>query len=84
MYAIRSYCDYIDTQNDSNSKTLQELPKFQAHKYNTPILFDKLLYSADIKYTNHYRSDGIKANQYEVSIPLSYSHSFFDDRNNFV
>jgi LPS-assembly protein len=84
-YYLGSYFRYyIDTQNDSNSKTLQELPKFQAHKYDTSILFDKLLYSADIKYTNHYRTDGIKANQYEVSIPVSYSYSFFDDYLNLI
>lgn len=79
-YFIGSYFRYyIDTQEDSNSSTMQELPKLQAHTYSKPFLFDKLLYSSDIKYTNHSRSDGITANQYELNLPISYSFSFFDD-----
>jgi len=79
-YYLGSYFRYyIDTQNSSNSKTLQELPKFQVHKYKNPLYFDKLLYSADIKYTNHYRRDGLKADQYELSLPISYSYSFLGD-----
>ncbi|XPV70076.1 MAG: LPS-assembly protein LptD [Halarcobacter sp.] len=75
---------YIDTQSNSNSNTLQELPKFQIHKYTNPLFFEKLLYSADIKYTNHFRDKGIKANQYEFSIPISYSYSLFDNYLNLV
>jgi LPS-assembly protein len=79
-YFLGSYFRYyIDTQTDSNSATMQELPKLQAHIYSQPFILDNLLYSADIKYTNHYREDGINANQYEVNLPLSYSFSFFDD-----
>ncbi|RXJ89246.1 organic solvent tolerance protein [Arcobacter sp. CECT 8983] len=69
---------YIDTQKESNNETLQELPKLQAHSYSRPLI-DKLMYSTDLKYTNHYRRDGLNANQYEFSIPLSYSFSLFDD-----
>lgn len=70
---------YIDTDQDSNSNTLQELPKLQAHSYSKPLFLDKLLYSADLKYTNHTRRNGITANQYELNVPFSYSFSFFDD-----
>lgn len=69
---------YIDTQKESNNETLQELPKLQAHSYSRPLI-DRLMYSTDLKYTNHYRRDGLNANQYEFSIPLSYSFSLLDD-----
>ncbi len=79
-YFLGSYFRYyIDTQNNSNSKTMQELPKLQVHSYLKPILFDKLLYSLDVKYTNHVRGDGITANQYELSLPISHSFFMFDD-----
>ncbi len=58
---------------------MQELPKLQAHTYSRPFLLDKLLYSTDIKYTNHTRRDGVTANQYELNLPISYSYSLFDD-----
>ncbi len=83
-YFLGSYFRYyIDTTKDSNATTLQELPKVQAHSYSKPLFLDKLLYSADLKITNHYRRDGISANQYELSVPLSYSLSLFDDYLNF-
>ncbi len=79
-YFLGSYMRYyIDTQKESNGDTLQELPKLQAHSYNRPIFLDKLLYSADLKYTNHYRRKELNANQYELNIPISYSFSLFDD-----
>ncbi|MCP4969557.1 MAG: LPS-assembly protein LptD [Arcobacter sp.] len=79
-YFIGSYFRYyINTQNESNSNTMQELPKLQAHSYSKPFLLDKLLYSTDIKYTNHHREKSINANQYELNLPISYSFNFFDD-----
>ncbi len=79
-YYLGSYFRYyIDTTKESNSDTLQELPKLQAHSYSRPIFFDKLLYSTDVKYTNNTRNDGLTVNQYEVNIPVSYSFSLFDD-----
>lgn len=75
---------YIDSQSNSNSNTLQELPKLQIHKYTEPFYLKKLLYSGDIKYTNHYRDKGINANQYEFNIPVSYSFSLFDNYLNLV
>jgi len=83
-YFLGSYFRYyIDTTKDSNATTLQELPKVQLHGYSKPLFLDKLLYSADLKVTNHHRRDGISANQYELSVPLSYSLSLFDDYLNF-
>lgn len=84
-YLLGAYLRYyIDTDEESNDETLQELPKLQAHSYLRPLFFDKLLYSTDFKYTNYSRSEGITANQYEVNIPLSYSYTLFDDYLNFT
>ena len=79
-YFLGSYFRYyIDTDEDSNKATMQELPKLQAHTYSRPLILDKLLYSSDFKYTNYTRRDGITANQYELNLPVSYSFSLFDD-----
>lgn len=66
---------YIDTTEESNAKTMQELPQAHFHKYSQPIILDNLLYSTDIRYTNYYREEGITANRYDINIPI---------RNNFV
>lgn len=70
---------YIDTSTESNSETLQELPQLQFHAYNKESFIDNLLYSADTKFMNYTRPEGITANIYEISVPLSYSKYFFDD-----
>ncbi|RXJ86434.1 LPS-assembly protein LptD [Arcobacter sp. CECT 8985] len=70
---------YLDKTLDSNDTTMQELPQAHFHKYSKPILLDDLLYSIDTRYTNYYREDGVTANKYDISVPLSYSMSFFDD-----
>lgn len=75
---------YINTNQEDNSNTLQELPKLQAHSYSRPFLLDRLLYSADVKYTNHTRESGLKAHQYELNLPLSYSMPLFDDYLTFI
>lgn len=79
-YLVGSYFRYyIDVDELDNKKTMQELPKLQAHSYSRPLLLDKLLYSSDFKYTNHSQETGITANQYELNIPLTYSFSLFND-----
>ena len=69
---------YIDGTKESNSETLQQLPELQFHNYNKE-LFDNLIYSFDSKYMNYTRPEGLTANVYEVSLPLSYSEHFVDD-----
>ena len=69
---------YVDTELDSNDTTLQKLPEIQVHKYNEK-LFSNLLYSLDAKATNYTRQDGVTANIYELSLPLSYSKYFLKD-----
>ena len=81
-YFLGSYFRYYidtDSDTDSNSATIQELPKLQAHSYSRSLFFDKLIYSSDLKFTNYSRSEGITAKQYEFDIPLSYSFSLFRD-----
>jgi len=70
---------YIDVEEESNSATLQELPKLQAHTYSKPFFLDNLLYSTDLKYTNYDREDGINAQQYEFNAPISYSIPLLND-----
>jgi LPS-assembly protein len=70
---------YIDTSEDSNTGTLQELPQVQFHAYNKESFIDNLVYSADTKVMNYTRQEGITATVYEMSVPLSYSKYFFDD-----
>ena len=71
---------YIDTSEDDNDATLQELPQLQFHKYNNELFgIDKLLYSIDTKYKNYTRKEGVNADYYELSIPINYSRYFLDD-----
>jgi LPS-assembly protein len=70
---------YIDGSKDSNKTTLQELPQIQFHSYNKEIFLEDLIYSIDAKAMNYTRSEGITANIYEMSLPLSYSRHFLDD-----
>ena len=70
---------YIDTAADSNAGTLQELPQVQFHSYNKESFIDDLVYSLDTKASNYTRDEGITANVYKISAPLSYSKYFLDD-----
>lgn len=69
---------YIDGSKRSNDETLQELPQVQFHSYNKELI-DNLIYSLDTKAVNYTRDDGLTANVYEVSLPLSYSKYLLDD-----
>lgn len=70
---------YIDGSKASNKNTLQELPQVQFHSYNKETFIDNLLYSADTKVINYTRPEGLSANVYEISVPVSYSEYFIDD-----
>ncbi len=70
---------YIDTAADCNAGTLQELPQVQFHSYNKESFIDNLVYSLDTKASNYTRDEGITANVYKISAPLSYSKYFLDD-----
>ncbi|OCL86650.1 LPS-assembly protein LptD [Arcobacter porcinus] len=73
---------YIDTQKNNNPKKeriLQELPQVQLHSYNKSLLLENLVYSADFKYQNLTRIEGITAEVYNFSVPISYSKNIFND-----
>lgn len=70
---------YIDGSKTSNKETLQELPQVQFHSYNKETFIDNLIYSADTKVMNYTRPEGLSANVYEISVPVSYSEYFIDD-----
>ncbi len=71
---------YIDTKLDSNDSTLQELPNLQLHSYTKELsLLDNLVYNANIGYSNYERPEGINANIYKLTVPVSYNKYFFND-----
>ena len=71
---------YINTKLDSNDSTLQELPNLQFHSYAKELSFlDKLIYNTNIGYSNYERQEGVNANIYTLSIPISYSKYLFND-----
>ena len=69
---------FKDSTAPDNKRILQELPKIQLHKFAKP-LFDKLIYSADLQYTKYDRLEGLRADRYDLNIPLYYNISFLND-----
>nr|MBP3724420.1 LPS-assembly protein LptD [Campylobacter sp.] len=59
----------IGTQYE-NDTTLQELPIVQYHSYFDRFLTKHFTYSFDTKYHNYTRKVGVKAEQFEASLPL--------------
>lgn len=69
---------FIDTAEDSNKNTLQELPILHYHKFSKPI-FDDFLYSLDLKFKNYYRKDKATAKESELLAPVNFYTTFLDD-----
>ncbi|MEA1917223.1 MAG: LPS assembly protein LptD [Campylobacterota bacterium] len=70
---------YTDLEYKSNSNTIQNLPVIQYHHYLDTLLDEHLLYDVDIQFNNLDRADGIKAQQSQITVPLTIQTSFFDD-----
>ncbi|MDR0468095.1 MAG: LPS assembly protein LptD, partial [Campylobacteraceae bacterium] len=70
---------FIKTDTSDNSNTLQELPSLHYHRFLSPLLFNNLQYSFDTQYNNYYRKKGVKAQQLEMNLPVTFSTSFFDE-----
>ena len=70
---------FIDTRKEDNDDTMQILPSLQFHKYLTHFIWDNLTYSADLHFNNFDRKEGATMKQAEVTIPLEFTTSFFDD-----
>jgi LPS-assembly protein len=71
---------FIDTRaNVDNDTTLQILPSIQLHKYLDEIIFKNLTYSINMQLDNYYRKKGVNLKKLELSFPIEYSLSLFDD-----
>ena len=70
---------FIDTRKQSNSDTVQILPFLQYHHYLNNLFWDNLTYSVDITMNNLEREEGVRLKQVNMSLPLEFSTSFFDD-----
>lgn len=74
---------YDDISKESNKNTIQLLPRIQAHKFSDKLLIDNILYSADLTYSNYTRNEGIKAQQFEFALPITFYTHIFNDYLNF-
>ncbi len=74
---------FIDTEKLDNDDTLQTLPSFQYHKFTKNLPWENFLYSIDYKFKNNYRKEGLRAFQHEISLPIIYNKSFFNEFINF-
>jgi len=72
---------FIDTREDNNDGTLQQLPSFQWHKYLDTFLLDDLTYSVDAHVNNITRKVGTTMKQAELKVPIEYTTSFL---NNYI
>jgi len=70
---------YTDLRKESNKDTIQQLPTLHYHRYLDTVLDDILLYNFNIKATNLYRQEGVRATQTDLSIPIKVQTSLFDE-----
>lgn len=70
---------YIDTKKLNNDTTLQELPTLHYHRYLNNLYFKNLLYSFDVKYHRYTRKEGVRAQQIEADLPITFYTNLFDD-----
>ncbi|QOY55029.1 LPS-assembly protein LptD [Candidatus Sulfurimonas marisnigri] len=70
---------YKDLTQESNEKTIQNLPSFQYHSYLSTLLKEHLLYNLDVKTNNYSRSVGKSAIQTDINIPITLQASLFDE-----
>lgn len=75
---------FIDTTKPTNDRTVQIAPQVQYHSNTDTLMADSLLYSADYRFKNYTREEGLTAKEHTVTIPLSYSFSLFDDYLNIL
>lgn len=68
-----------DLSKVTNADTLQTLPQIHLHKYTNNLFFDNLTYSIDANYLRNTRSKGLTADIHNISIPVIYKNSFFND-----
>ncbi len=74
-----SYFKYfLDLSKQANDTTIQKLPIVQYHRYLETLLGDHLFYSIDTTFNNFYRSQGKRAMQSDITIPVTLQDTFFD------
>jgi LPS-assembly protein len=70
---------FIDTSSQDNGGVLQILPSLDYHLYNNDFGIKYFLSSLDIQNKNFSRQSGATAVEHQVSLPLKYNLSLFDD-----
>lgn len=76
--AYFKHYQYLD-EAVAYSQTIQTLPTLHYHRYLENFLGDHLLLSGDATASNFYRSDGMRAVQGDINIPMTLQTSLFDD-----
>ena len=69
----------IDISQEENSRTVQELPSFQYHRYLQNILNNRFFYSFDTRLHNYTREKGSRATETEIDFPITYYDSLFNN-----
>ena len=69
---------FQDTSKKNNAQTLQTLPRVQYHKF-TENIAKYLSYNIDFKYSNFYRRQLSRAQLFNLTLPLRYNVSLFND-----
>ena len=70
---------FLDANQESNSKTLQEFPSLRWHKFNSSFGIDHFSYSIDAKLSHYTRHKGTASKQLEFSVPMVYQLDFLED-----
>ncbi len=68
----------IDISKENNNRTIQDMPSLQYHSFLQNLLEGKLFYSFDTKLHNFTRTQGSRATQAEIDLPITYYDSFFN------
>ncbi len=77
---IGSYLKYyVDLNQASNARTLQQLPSLQYHRYLETLLNDHLFYNFNAQSTYLYRQEGATAVQTDMFVPVTLRTSLFDE-----
>ena len=69
----------IDTSQENNYRTIQDIPSLHYHHYMKHIADSKFFYTIDARLHNYTRVEGSRASQLQMDVPLTYYDSFFDD-----
>ena len=77
---IASYLKYyVDLNEASNARTVQQLPSLQYHRYLDTLLQDHLLYNFNARSTYLYRREGATSVQTDIFVPVKLRTTLFDE-----